>query len=519
MSFEATRFSEAGLQLLAQLSTSKTLKIKHIYVDSVDHDIIDLEQPPSWWANTTSATMALVSPEVILAGAKETQARLRVKLSLNLGITENQTIKTIVICACAVESGSEGNEITLCGVIDPTGVEVIYHSGSSIKTSTGVSIYFNFSNSSSITVETMENPDLVTASDLDRYLTCHKISDAYSGDVQEVYGAKYFVNLVTDMYNGISFGEGTDDVYFDIRCNSDWFMEFNAHEAGTQGSSTPLYKFKNNDIDIVKIELDRTGNENVYSTSFIGIVSAGEIYTNVLNSEDVYIRIASDIIPKEGGNGNSIGTENNYFNNVYAYNFIGETLKSTIQTDSDRIETILADGLTFNEYVGNAKNWWADIKYNNLSGPGAALITSVKDVDCIVVNESYSAFYNDIIVKKSLKFDSGIIFYEDDSALTIYPGSNGMIIQGNLTVQGKINGRLPTTSLDTTPRIPVGATVCLRDLPINKGVGSIVSGTYSLCGLTGVADPQGHTTKEDEEYILLTSTSANVTYALAMRIE
>lgn len=517
MSFEATRFSEAGLQLLAQLSTSKTLKIKHVYVDSLEHDIIDLEQPPSWWANTTSATMAKVSPEVILAGAKDTQARIRVKLSLKSGITETQSIKTIVVCACAVESGSEGQEITFCGVIDPVGVEVIYHTGTTIKTSTSVSLYFNFSNSSSITVETLANPDLVTASDLDRYLTCHKVSDAYSGDEQEVYGAKYFTNLVVDINNGLKFGEGASDSYFAINC-PDYFMSFEANEEGTQGSITPIYKFKNNSIDIIKIDIDRTGNDAVYATTFRGIISAGEVFTNVLNSEDVYIRISSDIIPKEGGNGYSIGTENNYFNNVYAYNFIGETLKSIIQTDSDRFETILADGLTLSQYVGTAKNWWANIRYNNISGPGAALITSVKGIDCIVVNESYSTFNNDVIIKKSLKFDSGIIVYEDEAALTIYPGQNGMFIQGDLTVQGKISGRLPATDLDPTPRIPIGAAVCLRDLPPNKGVGSVMQGVYTLCGLTGETDPQGHTTKADESYQLLTSTSSTVTYALAMRI-
>ena len=517
MSFEATRFSEAGLQLLAQLSTSKTLKIKHVYVDSMEHDIIDLEQPPSWWSNTTTATMAQVSPEVILAGAKDTQARLRIKLSLKSGITSTQSIKTIVICACAVESGSEGQEITFCGVIDPVGVEVIYHSGSSIKTSTSVSIYFNFSNSSSITVETMVNPDLVTASDLDRYMTCHKVSDAHGGEDQEIHGNKFFTNLVLSMYNGIAFGESPVDVYGKIAFSDEYFV-FTESVNGSQGSITPIYKFKNNDIDIIKIDLDRTGNGAVYSTTFRGIISADEVFTNVLNSEDVYIRIASDIIPKEGGNGHSIGTENNCFNNIFSNNFIGETLKSSIQTDSDRIETILADGLTFAEYVGSAKNWWANIKYNNVSGPGAALTMSVKDVNCIVVNENYSTFYNDIIAKRSIKFDSGIILYEDDSALSIEPGSNGMIIKGNLTVQGKINGRLPSTELDPTPRIPVGATVCLSGLSANLGVGAIVSGTYSLCGLTGEPDPQNHKTKADEEYQLLTSTSSTVTYALAMRI-
>ena len=517
MSFEATRFSEAGLELLAQLSTTKTLKIKHIYVDSVEHDIIDLEQPPSWWANTTSATMALVSPEVILAGAKETQARIRVKLSLKAGVTATQTIKTIVICACAVESGAEGSEIVFCGVIDPVGVEVLYHTGSSIKTSTGVSIYFNFSNTSSITVETMANPDLVTASDLDRYLTCHKITDPNSGDEQAVYGNKFFTNLVSSMYNGIGFGESATDTYGSITFADEYFV-FNESITGTQNSTTPIYKFKNNNLDIIKIDLDGTGSNATYCTTFTGSLKAGEVFINVLKSDDTFIRVSSDIIPLEDSMGFSLGTEGNPFNKVYSSSLYCETLKSSIQTAHDRIETVVEEGLIFNDYVGTNRSWWARVKYNNATGLGAALTTSVKGIDCIAVNENDSTFYNNIVAKQSIKFDSGIMLYEDASALTINPGSNGMFIQGNLTVQGNISGRLPTTNLDTTVRVPIGAIVCLSGLPKNYGVGRVVSGTYTLSGLTGVVDPQHHETKADEEYQLLTSTSSDVTYALAMRI-
>ena len=517
MSFEATRFSEAGLQLLAQLSTTKTLKIKHIYVDSVEHDIIDLEQPPSWWANTTSATMALVSPEVILAGAKETQARIRVKLSLKAGVTATQTIKTIVICACAVESGAEGSEITFCGVIDPVGVEVLYHTGSSIKTSTGVSIYFKFSNTSSITVETMANPDLVTVSDLDRYLTCHKISDSYSGDEQEIYGNKFFTNIVSSMYNGIGFGESASDIYATITLADEYFV-FNESITGTQNTITPIYKFKNNNLDIIKIDLDGTGSNATYCTTFMGTLKAGEVFINVLKSDDTFIRVSSDIIPLEDSMGFSLGTEGNPFNKVYSSSLYCETLKSSIQTARDRIETVVEEGLIFNDYVGTTRSWWARVKYNNATGLGAALTTTVKDIDCIAVNENDSTFYNNIVAKQSIKFNYGIEIFEDYAALTVKTGTEGMVIQGNLKVQGNINGRLPSTDLDETLRIHIGAIVCLNGLPKDYGVGRAVTGTYSLCGLTGVTDPQGHKTRVDEEYRLLTSTSKDVTYALAMRI-
>lgn len=515
MAFEATRFSENGLQLLAQLTTSKTLKVKYVYVDSVEHSIEDLEQPPSWWASETAATMALVEPEIILAGAKDTQARIRVKLSLKSDTTETQTIKTVVLCACTVESesGTEGETVTFCGVMDSEGVEVLYHSGTSIKTSTAVSLYFKLSNETEISIETMENPDFVTVSDLDRYMTCHNVLSAYEGEAQEVYGAKYFTNIIADVYNGLKFGENTDDTYFNITCE-DWFMAFDAFiDVGTYDQT--IYCFRNNNFDIIKVDLDSNG---VYNTSFSGQINSGSVYTNEIGSDNTYIRLGGDLIPKDGGNGYSLGSENNYFNNSFCYTYNGETFKSRITTDTNIVETTLAEGLSFSQYVGSAQNWHATIKYNNVTGPNAALVTSVKDIDCIVVNENYATFNTDIIAKKSIKFDNNIMLYEDDRGLTINPGEEGMYVQGDLSVQGKISGKLPTTDIDPTPRIPVGAVVCLNDLPTDQGVGRVVQGTYTLCGLTGVTDPQGHTTKADEEYQLLTSTSTNVTYALAMRI-
>lgn len=383
MSFEATRFSEAGLELLAQLSTSKTLKIKHVYVDSVEHDIIDLEQPPSWWANTTSATMAKVSPEVILAGAKETQARLRVKLSLNSGITETQTIKTIVICACAVESGAEGNEITFCGVIDPVGVEVIYHSGTTIKTSTGVSIYFNFSNTSSITVETMQNPDLVLQSDLDRYLTCHKISDAYSGDEQEVYGAKFFYNLVCDWTEGISFGETPTDLYGSITFAGEYFV-FNESITGIQGNVTPIYEFKNNNLDIIKIDLDRTGNNDIYSTTFSGKIKADSINTNQISSSSTYIKITNDILPDGLC---ALGSQNNYFNGIFT-----NGITSRVSNAGVTSEVIAGEGITFLQYTNTNLDWTSSIKYKS-----GQLTTTVQGVDCMSIDGQNTLVYNKII--------------------------------------------------------------------------------------------------------------------------
>ena len=78
--------------------------------------------------------------------------------------------------------------------------------------------------------------------------------------------------------------------------------------------------------------------------------------------------------------------------------------------------------------------------------------------------------------------------------------------------------KLPTTDLDTSATIPVGAIVCLTGLPTNLGVGWTVRGVYTLGTLNGGIDPQNHQTVASQSYALLTGTTANTTYALAMRI-
>jgi hypothetical protein len=81
----------------------------------------------------------------------------------------------------------------------------------------------------------------------------------------------------------------------------------------------------------------------------------------------------------------------------------------------------------------------------------------------------------------------------------------------------KLHGVIPYTDLDTSVEIPIGAIVVLTGLSSNLGVGYGVRGVYTLGTLNGGIDPQGHQTSSSQEYTLLTATTANITYALAMR--
>ena len=190
MAFNTTVFSTDGLNLLAQLSVTKSLRIKHIYVDETEHAASDFNQSPSWWAEQTNLTMIKVRAELSAAGVISDQARLVIKLSQTQGEVNPVMAKTIVITACGVENGTESAEITFCGVSDSTGVEVLFKAG--IKLSTSVAIYFAFNNASTITFEDNINPDYVIHSELDRFVSCHPIGDPTGGEEQTIGGIKTF---------------------------------------------------------------------------------------------------------------------------------------------------------------------------------------------------------------------------------------------------------------------------------------------------------------------------------------
>lgn len=202
MAFEVSQFSNSGLELLGQLSSHKSLVIKNILAAEKAYTADSFEQNIAWWTQETAATMAKVNAELASAGHDQDQARLTIKLTAKAGQQEDIGIRTVIVIACGKESGVMTDDIIYCGVSDPQGITVLGARNGGIDVSTAVSLYFKFNAASSITLETNENPDFVLHSELDRYMTCHKLGDVKSGDDQWVYGNKYFLN-------GISLDTGT----------------------------------------------------------------------------------------------------------------------------------------------------------------------------------------------------------------------------------------------------------------------------------------------------------------------
>lgn len=190
MAFEITRFTEDGLDLLSQISSSKALKIKNIYCDSAYHSDSDLDQDAYWWASQTTATMAKVDATLAAISPVESQARIIIDLALKAGQTSDVTIRTVVVTACTFESGVEGEEVVFVGTTDEDGVEVIYRSG--IKISTSISLYFKFNNTANIEIDTGLIPDYVVQSELERFVSCHTLGSVSTGEAQTVLGEKTF---------------------------------------------------------------------------------------------------------------------------------------------------------------------------------------------------------------------------------------------------------------------------------------------------------------------------------------
>ena len=285
MAFNTTVFSTDGLNLLAQLSVTKSLRIKHIYVDEAEHTASDFNQSPSWWAEQTNLTMIKVRAELSAASVISDQARLVVKLSQTQGEVNPVMAKTIVITACGVENGRESTEITFCGISDSTGVEVLFKPG--VKLSTSVAIYFAFNNASTITFEDNINPDYVIHSELDRFVSCHPIGDPTGGEEQTIGGVKTFrdgavINMEDGCYLAFTINNNNRAWIGDTGTTGLQFMSF------APSTSDTCFKFSDNYKPIVTISRSNTNNRDVYSVVVTGDVSVSENVTaKAISSESL----------------------------------------------------------------------------------------------------------------------------------------------------------------------------------------------------------------------------------------
>ena len=497
MAFEVSQFSNSGLELLGQLSSHKSLVIKNILAAEKAYTADSFEQNIAWWTQETAATMAKVNAELASAGHDQDQARLTIKLTAKTGQQEDIGIKTVIVIACGKESGVMTDDIIYCGVSDPQGITVLGARNGGIDVSTAISLYFKFNAASSITLETNENPDFVLHSELDRYMTCHKLGDVKAGDEQEVYGNKYFQNGI--MLNG---QDGRPCIQFtDIYGVQDVAYEVGIHEID-RGLSIVAGNHLFNDTDrIFMMELDN-GTALFDTTRHRASFYVPELYvdsvnTNSLVTEMDSIILKSNITPSDATV--TIGTQDHPFEDIYStivnatdvycnyisvsgdisavdvsmhtaacYSEITPTIVRTVKVDHDRIQGINRD--TSNSTVNYATMWL------NSADP-SIVFTCGKDettIDNMMMKVFEMNTYS-VRANKRLYMDEGAQLKQDKT----------LILDGRVECKPNLTNQVMLAVPDSTKSTAVvgDATTYIADIPI----GSIVLLYDQLSKFTGGA--------------------------------
>lgn len=328
MAFEVSQFSNKGLELLGQLSSHKSLVIKNILAAETAYIADDFEQNIAWWTQETAATMAKVNASLSSAGHDKDQARLTIKFTAKPGQQDNIGIKTVIVIACGKESGVETDDIVYCGVSDPQGITVLGYKEGGVDVSTAVSLYFRFNAASNITLETNENPDFVLHSEMDRFVSCHKVGDVTVGEDQEIRGSKYFQNGI--MLNG---HEGRPCIEFtdaygrqDVACT----VSVSPQERGI-GIAYGAHLFTDTDR-ILTMELD-DGTGLYELTKKRASYLVPDLYVDNVTTNSIGVEAGEDITLKANITPDDetvfLGTDTKPFNNIYATNISCKNIEST----------------------------------------------------------------------------------------------------------------------------------------------------------------------------------------------
>lgn len=350
MAFEISQFSTKGLELLGQLSSHKSLVIKNILAAETAYTAADFEQNIVWWTQETSATMAKVNASLSSAGHDKDQARLTIKFTAKPGHQDNIGIKTVIVIACGKESGVETDDIVYCGVSDPQGITVLGYKEGGVDVSTAVSLYFKFNAASNITLETNENPDFVLHSEMDRFVSCHKVGDVTVGEDQEIRGSKYFINgIMLNGQDGRSCIEFTD-IYGrqDVACT----VGISPQSRGV-GIAYGAHLFNDTDC-ILSMELDDGTNFYELTKKRVSY-HVPDLYVDNVTTNSIAVEAGEDITLKANitpvGNDISVGTTAKPFNNIFAKKVNCKEIECTRGATFDGVTAINLNGAFVNADV------------------------------------------------------------------------------------------------------------------------------------------------------------------------
>lgn len=502
MAFEVSQFSNSGLELLGQLSSHKSLVIKNILAAEKAYTADSFEQNIAWWTQETSATMAKINASLSSAGHDKDQARLTIKFTAKPGQQDNIGIKTVIVIACGKESGVMTDDIVYCGVSDPQGITVLGYKEGGVDVSTAVSLYFKFNAASSITLETNENPDFVLHSEMDRFVSCHKVGDVTVGEDQEVYGSKYFQNGI--MLNG---QDGRPCIQFtDVYGVQDIACTVNI-DAQDRGLSLVAGNHLFNDTDrIFSMELDNgTGLFDI--TRQRASYRVPDLYVDNVTTNSIAVEAGEDITLKANitplSADISVGTTAKPFNNIFATNINCKEIECTRGARFDGVTAINLNGAFVNADVQvkvTQMDGVVEKAANTLNVKGlqttalgvtglnryATMFTDVAEGFRFCCGPDASSSYNDTSLRMSI--DNTAI--KTEAPLYIDKGAE-LAKDQVLTLNGKVNcttgwtdqvmlavPKIATEVVDAenkvyTANIPVGGIVLLYDQIGKFGRGSL----------------------------------------------
>lgn len=325
MAFETATITSNGYSILAQLTATKTLCLKHIFVDVSEHTAEDFAKPISYWQGVQDTRVNSVFASV---GADGNKSRIVLGMKIKPQYSDlTVTVKSIAVSACTLENGTEGAESIIYGLSDSHGIDVIANPSVSITSNVALDIIID--PASSITVEGGTNPNYALQSDLSRFVSCHKAGDPTTGQTQIIRGDKAFDNNVT--FGGGFQVEGGSSARIDTVDGS--YLGF--YEDGSQFA---FIGYEINDGGLV-ITGRESGANNCESLIFGYIDDFGDapndpsyfmkMLTNLDGGEKAAIQVCADcVIPyTTDGNTRELGTANYKWASVWTNNLFTTTFK------------------------------------------------------------------------------------------------------------------------------------------------------------------------------------------------
>lgn len=496
MAFDTSIITDEGLIVLSKLSGTRSLVLKNIYIGNEVFTVEDLNtQTPLWWAgqqNEMGMGEHKITKKFVSASySADSNARIVVNLTNVYGSDVN--VKTVVITACTSDSGVEDEEVVFAGVIDEEGITIPYND--KVDVTSSISFKFAFNSASSISIDGTE-ANYVIQPELDRFMSCHNLSDPTVGDNQIVYGDKSFLNSQTKFSSSTIQApitvckQGTDEPQYRFATPTD-----NSCTILIADSTSYMFVVydSNEGFDVMRCERYNTSNTE-YKTSCDAFESYVTMTDTISARDSNAIAITSDI----------------------------ETSNQITLTSGRTSVGITPSNIIITSNVDN--NAYGVIStYTSSSGYGTELILTSIDAANLVskslkldtVNLSTDA---NLRVAGRITCDSDIVC--NGGSISIYDGN----------AVGKVNGIIPTP--DTNSNYPVGSMILGRVIGNGTGrdAGEVVDGSeiaaiqLNFTGTNGAVNASNDTTTllpDNSRWCLLTAVGALTTtnyIVLAIRI-